>query len=507
MLFDPPPAMERFDMETSPAKLNELTFHLILESTADAVVVVNTDGRIAYANRQCEALLGYGPSELIGRPVETLLPEALRERHVGLRSAFLANPSRRTMGAGLELTAVRKDGSVIAVEIGLNPLVLVEGTWVVASIVDVTARKRDHERLLQVVQAAPNAIILVDRHGEIVLVNAQAVSMFGYSVEEMVGRKVEMLVPEALRERHPAWRDGFFAQPHARMMGSGRELCARRKDGSAFPAEIGLNPIDPGDNPMALVSVVDITERLAQQELRTKKEAAEAAYKAKSEMLAVASHDLKNPLTAINGLAELMLEAKRAEPGCSPEDLEFLQTIYDASRHMSNVVKGILANEGLEQQGLHLSDKPVDLSDLCHEIVRFNEVAAHRKHISMAEEISPQVCTRGDPTRLREAFDNYVSNAIKYSPPGKSVTVCLALVPGEGIRFGVRDQGPGLSAEDKAKAFGKFRKLSARPTAGESSTGLGLSIVKAIVEMHGGAVGCESEPGQGAYFWARLPQK
>ena len=233
-----------------------------------------------------------------------------------------------------------------------------------------------------------------------------------------------------------------------------------------------------------------------------------SAYKAKGELLAIASHDLKNPLLAINGIAQLMLDIKKSAPNIPAQDIEFLQNICDASLHMSNIVKGILESEGLEQQGAMLDFKEVDLSALCTSLIRINEAAAMKKGILITYEIEPGVVVQGDKTRLQEAFDNYVSNAIKYSPGGKKVTVSLKKVQDLGqIEFGVKDEGPGLTEEDRSKLFGKFKRLSAKPTGGESSTGLGLSIVKAIIELHNGKVGCDSQPGQGAYFWARLPMQ
>jgi len=200
-----------------------------------------------------------------------------------------------------------------------------------------------------------------------------------------------------------------------------------------------------------------------------------------------------------------MLDLKKGEPGTPAQDIEFLQSIVEASSHMSEVVKGILATEGLEQQGLTINAESVDLSRLCNDLMRVNERVAEQKGIPLTCGIAEGIHVHGDPTRLREAFDNYVSNAIKYSPPGRKVTVTLAAIDGGQIEFGVRDEGPGLTQDDKNKLFGKFKRLSAKPTGGELSTGLGLSIVKTIIELHRGTVGCDSEYGHGAYFWARLP--
>lgn len=493
-------------MEPSDSRLSEITFQLMVDSSPGSIVLVSQEGLIAYVNRQCETLFGYTNQELIGKPVEYMIPDRFRHGHVGMRQFFAKAPTLRRMGVGRELFALRKDGTEFPIEIGLNPLVLVDGVWTLATIIDISERKQAERRFRQAVDSAPNAIVLVNQQGVLTMVNRQATSLFGYAESEMVGQAVEMLLPDRVRPGHPALRDSFFANPQTRYMGVGRDLLARRKDGTEIPVEIGLNPIQTEHGIVALASIIDISERRRQEELRSKKEAAEAAYKAKGELLAVASHDLKNPLAAIAGLAEIMLEMKKGDPAASEQDVEFLQSIFDASRHMSEVVQGILETEGLEQQKLEFDDKSVDLGAICEELIRFSEPVARRKNIRVDSSIQPDVAIRGNARRLREAFENYISNAIKYSPPGKTVTVTLATTDdGSEIEFGVRDHGPGLTEDDKAKLFGKFKRLSARPTAGESSTGLGLSIVKAIVELHKGFVGCSSRVGEGAYFWIRLP--
>jgi len=493
-------------MDVPGNKLTDITFHLIVESAPNAVLLVNEHGRIAYINRQSEVLFGYSSPALIGQPVELLIPQRFRSNHIEFRSDFIKAPSLRSMGVGRDLFARRKDGSEFPVEIGLNPLVLVDGTWVLATVIDITERRQAEDRFRKVVQAAPNAMILVDVKGTIHLANQQATVLFGYEEAELLEQHVEMLLPERIRERHVGLRTGFFTNPQTRYMGAGRDLVGRRKDGREIPIEVGLNPMRTDEGVMVLASIVDITERKIQEELRSKKEAAEAAYRAKGELLAIASHDLKNPLASISGLAQIMLDLKKSEPGSPAQDIEFLQSIVEASSHMSEVVKGILATEGLEQQGLTINAESVDLSHLCRDLMRVNERVAEQKGIPLTYSIAEGITVHGDPTRLREAFDNYVSNAIKYSPPGRKVTVTLAAVEGGGqIEFGVRDEGPGLTEDDKKKAFGKFKRLSAKPTGGELSTGLGLSIVKTIIELHQGTVGCDSEYGHGAYFWARLP--
>jgi len=235
---------------------------------------------------------------------------------------------------------------------------------------------------------------------------------------------------------------------------------------------------------------------------------ARKANEAKSELLAIAAHDLKNPLSAIAGMSGLLLKMKRMAPdqAAVKNDLEVLETINSSSQMMFEIVRGILSNEGLEHGGLEFKPQPCDLTAICRALLKFNTPAATKKAIGIDLDLPESLMVSADAKLLREGFDNYLSNAIKYSPPGSRVAVALrTLATTSEVEFSVQDAGPGLSEADQAKLFQKFKKLTPRPTGGESSTGLGLSIVKTIAELHHGHVGCDSQPGQGARFWLRLP--
>lgn len=247
----------------------------------------------------------------------------------------------------------------------------------------------------------------------------------------------------------------------------------------------------------------------AEAEMRVQRDLATQATAAKSELLAIATHDLKNPLSAIAGMAGLMVRLKKMPtPKTSAADeLEMLDSIHSSAKHMREIVGGILSNEGLEQGGVVFKPEKTDLAALAREVVRFNTPSAERKRIVLEFEGPAALPAVADPKLLREAFDNYVSNAIKYSPADTRARVALVRVEGTGeIEFAVQDAGPGLSEADQEKLFQKFKKLTARPTGGETSTGLGLSIVKTIAERHHGRVGCDSQLGRGARFWLRWPE-
>jgi diguanylate cyclase (GGDEF)-like protein/PAS domain S-box-containing protein len=237
----------------------------VVEATPNAMVMVDREGAIVLVNAQTEVLFGYERADLLAMRVEDLIPDRFRAKHGDFRNGFFARPDTRSMGAGRDLYGRRKDGTEVPIEIGLNPLDTDEGSFVLASIIDITERKRSEDRLRQVVEAAPNAMVMVNEQGRIVLVNSQTEESFGYSREELLTMRVEELLPERYRGGHGTYRAAFFAQPDRRAMGVGRELFGRRKDGGEIPIEIGLNPIQIEEENHVLASIIDISERLIVQ--------------------------------------------------------------------------------------------------------------------------------------------------------------------------------------------------------------------------------------------------
>ncbi len=234
----------------------------IIESTPNAMVIIDERGRITLVNSQTEALFGRGRSELLSMHVEDLIPERFRGTHPNFRHGFFAKPDARSMGAGRDLFGRHASGREFPIEIRLNPVEIGDRMQVLASIIDITERKRSAERLHHIVEAAPNAMIMVNSTGNIVLVNSQTEKSFGYTREELLSMEVEALIPQRFSEQHHGFRNAFFRTPDRREMGSGRDLFGRRKDGTEIPIEIGLNPIHIMDEQHVLASIIDISERL-----------------------------------------------------------------------------------------------------------------------------------------------------------------------------------------------------------------------------------------------------
>ncbi|WP_268249549.1 PAS domain S-box protein [Streptomyces poonensis] len=241
----------------------EERFRGLLEAAPDAMVIVDDAGRIRLVNAQTESLFGYRRAELLGQPVELLIPGRFRPQHAGHREAYAVTRQVRPMGAGLELHGLRKDGTEFPVEISLSPLETADGLLVSAAVRDVSDRKAAEQRFRGLLEAAPDAMVIVDDAGRIRLVNAQTESLFGYRRAELLGQPVELLIPGRFRPQHAGHREAYAVTRQVRPMGAGLELHGLRKDGTEFPVEISLSPLETADGLLVSAAVRDVSDRKA----------------------------------------------------------------------------------------------------------------------------------------------------------------------------------------------------------------------------------------------------
>src|SRR5688500_11498518 len=268
-----PASFPRIRPDLREMRESDARYRGLLEAAPDAMVVVNRHGEIVLLNAQAEKEFGYQRDELLGQQVKNIVPEGFADRLIadGLRSA--ADALAQQMGTGIELTARRKDGSEFPIEIMLSPLESSEGILVTAAIRDISVRKAAEKHLAQMesryrglLEAAPDAMVVVNQHGEIVLLNVQAEKQFGYHRDELVGQQVKNIIPEGFAERLIA--DGLrsAAEALAQQIGTGIELTGRRKDGSEFPIEIMLSPLDSAEGILVTAAIRDISVRKAAEQ-------------------------------------------------------------------------------------------------------------------------------------------------------------------------------------------------------------------------------------------------
>ncbi len=473
----------------------------LLEAAPDAMVVINQRSEIVLLNLQAEKEFGYRRDELLGQDVRSILPEGFAERLVadGLRSAEAALAQQ--IGTGIELTARRKDASEFPIEIMLSPLRSTEGILVTAAIRNISVRKLAEIRLAQMerrywglLEAAPDAMVVVNQHGKIVLLNLQAEKQFGYHRDELLGQKVSNIIPEGFEERliSDALRSAEDAL--AQQIGTGIELTARRKDASEFPIEIMLSPLSSDAGVLVTAAIRDITNRkAAEAHLLEKVDELKRSNEELQQFAYIASHDLQEPLRMVASYTALI--ARRYKGRLDADADEFISFAMDGATRMQRLIQDLLLYSRVGSKGhelAHTSSEEALQQTLRNLRGAIEESGALVTH-------GPLPAVMADEIQLTQLLQNLIGNAIKYrraDVPQVHVTA-VAGGPKKWI-FSVQDNGLGIEPQYFDRIFGMFQRLHRREEF--AGTGIGLAICKKIVERHGGVISVESTAGQGSTF-------
>jgi hypothetical protein len=500
----------------------------LLDAAPDAIVAVTTDGIITLVNAQTERLFGYPRSELLGRPIEMLVPEAMRDAHPAHRGRYLRDPRPRPMGAGVELAGRRRDGSQFPAEISLSSIETPDGLRVVAAVRDATDRIRAEAKFRGLLEAAPDAIVGIAPDGAITLVNAQAERLFGYARSELIGQGIEILVPERARDVHPARRTQYFTRPTPRPMGAGMQLAARRKDGSEFPVEISLSALDTEDGVVVLSAIRDVTDRLEIQASRERlknqaeRERLEARLQQSQRLESLGqlaggvAHDFNNLLAVMLNytafVAEQVADAAVDDPsGRWAEAARDIAQIQRAGARATELTHQLLAFGRREVVRPQVLDLNLVVSEVEQLLQR--TLGEHvQLHTVLAVEPWPVLA---DPGQLEQILVNLAVNARDAMPEGGTLVIETAnrildpgaaatypdLDAGRHVALIISDTGTGIPPEIAGRVFEPF--FTTKPKG--QGTGLGLATVYGIVTQAGGSIAVTSAPGAGTTFTILLP--
>jgi PAS domain S-box-containing protein len=463
--------------------------------------VVNPSGDIVLLNVQAEKQFGYRRDELVGQKVKNIIPEGFAERLAadGLRSA--EDALAQQIGTGIELIALRKNGTKFPIEIMLSPLDSAEGILVTAAIRDISVRKEAEKHLARMegryrglLEAAPDAMVVVNQKGDIVLLNVQAEKQFGYHRDELVGQRMKNIIPAGFAERLIADALRSTEDALAQQIGTGIEITGKRKDGTEFPIEIMLSPLESAEGVLVTAAIRDITTRkVAEAHLLYKVEELNRSNEELGQFAYIASHDLQEPLRMVASYTQLL--ARRYKGRLDSDADEFITFAVDGANRMQRLIQDLLAYSRVGTKGKDL-------------LVTSSEEALQRAILNLRGAIAdsgamvthdPLPAVMADETQLVQLFQNLIGNAIKYQNPGVPRIHISAIKNGGGKwTFSVRDNGLGIDPQYFERIFVMFQRLHKREEF--AGTGIGLAICKKIVERHGGEISVQSQPGKGSTF-------
>lgn len=480
----------------------EQRFKALLEALPDPLLIIDGAGTIVQVNAQAERSFGYTRDELVGHPVEKLMPARRLAAHRLAFPAYFSGRRARPLSPGLDLHARRRDGSEFPIEVTISPLDTPEGMRLIANVRDATARRQADlatARLAAIVQSSDDSILSVSLDGRLLSWNDASERLYGYTAEEAIGRPIEALLPIEGAHR---WSACLISIRRGEAIVS-CETTIRRKDGGRLEMAVTVSPLRDQQGRVMGASVVakDITRLKAvlQESAHhtAELEALRETNALKDHFLSTISHEMKTPLSLINGYAELL------EDVC--HEKEWLAGIQEGSRRLTAHLNDVLDYTALLSGTLPIDKTENDPGELVHQALDAAGPAFAEKGVTLEVAIAPGLPTLCvDPRRLVQMLTQLLDNARKFTPPGGRVALRVR-ADGPTLRFEVHDSGVGIPEQDRDRIWAAFTQLDIGDALRKGGLGLGLTLVGKLAELHGGRVELESAVGRGSVFTLVLP--
>ena len=523
----------RKDAEKHLAQM-EGRYRGLLEAAPDAMVVVNQGGEIVLVNVQAEKQFGYPRDELVGQKVKNIIPEGFAERLISDATRSAADALAQQIGMGIELSGRRKDGSEFPIEIMLSPLESAEGILVTAAIRNIGGRKAAEKHLVQMegryrglLEAAPDAMVVVNQTGEIVLLNVQAEKQFGYRRDELLGQRMKNIIPEGFAERLVADASRSVADALAQQIGMGIELSGRRKDGSEFPIEIMLSPLESAEGILVTAAIRNISARKKSErdntqlenqatvmrsahdelELRVSERTKELAFANQileqsnlelKQFAYIASHDLQSPLRSISGFVQLL--KMEYEDKLSEEAVDWIRRTVRSIAQMQTLIRDLLSYSRVDARSVPFTRIP--FLDIVNDALTLLESSIRDSGGRVTWDQLPVIM--GDRSQLVQLIQNLIGNGLTYRGDKPPHIHLSAERSGKEWVFSVCDNGIGIDPKHYGQIFEIFKRLHDQKD--YPGTGIGLAVCRRVVIRHGGRIWVQSEPGHGSTFFFTIPE-
>ena len=523
----------RKDAEKHLAQM-EGRYRGLLEAAPDAMVVVNQGGEIVLVNVQAEKQFGYPRDELVGQKVKNIIPEGFAERLISDATRSAADALAQQIGMGIELSGRRKDGSEFPIEIMLSPLESAEGILVTAAIRNIGGRKAAEKHLVQMegryrglLEAAPDAMVVVNQAGEIVLLNVQAEKQFGYRRDELLGQRMKNIIPEGFAERLVADASRSVADALTQQIGMGIELSGRRKDGSEFPIEIMLSPLESAEGILVTAAIRNISARKKSErdntqlenqatvmrsahdelELRVSERTKELAFANQileqsnlelKQFAYIASHDLQSPLRSISGFVQLL--KMEYEDKLSEEAVDWIRRTVQSIGQMQTLIRDLLSYSRVDARSVPFTRIP--FLDIVNDALTLLESSIRDSGGRVTWDQLPVIM--GDRSQLVQLIQNLIGNGLTYRGDKPPHIHLSAERSGKEWVFSVCDNGIGIDPKHYEQIFEIFKRLHDQKD--YPGTGIGLAVCRRVVIRHGGRIWVQSEPGHGSTFFFTIPE-